>query len=1250
MICSRFSHTEIVSKFDTKRQIRFAVNICGKDKNWDYKILTKNYQDTEGTLEDVRHHVAAGHALCAGLLGGRSRSKANIIGSHWILLDIDNSAPLLDESGKPVKDESGKVKTFYTGELTLEAALAHPFIKKYCALIYTTASHKPDWHKFRLIFLLPEYLEGADVVEACTRFLMQHLPHDPACKDASRVFYGNSKAEFPLVQVYATLPMEWVEQARAIALQERIEHEARVKAFEARKAEIRIRTESEGWDTDHLIQEALSYVPSRSPGSNNYDECRQVLMALVNYYGPAQAEIVAERWSPSIRGTTWNINRKIRSFKRGGISIGTLFHIAKQYGFKFPEKQQRTWEPKENYNQRAKEEEQFEQWEQGLDRYLSSQKLENFLGKTLKQIKKFASQAPKHLGLGGFGAKAQPKVDDSGVVYFKKGERLKLISMLVEQAVREGRKLRILDKSETGSGKSHEWGEISNGLLGVSKLFYVSPTHRNPSTSTVERNFGDLPVRHNGLLADENKPQTALGNAHVRWAKKDLGEQSNITPNCKNTNLFHIFATKGYHESTNASAGSNPICNKCKFALGCAGVKNEDGDYLMEAVEGYTYRKERQEALKLYDKIRASFDSLPSVATLQESSEEGQPGMKVGIVVDEFQTQYIPTNLTQVNLAEFDNTWMFLQSREAMLLKYLDQTRELIEWKQMYLENPSSKQDIKKLAQEIINLTHDYQAVKGLVEKVPVALETVKPIIYAIRRVLANEELDINQGTFYGWSELQLREVIGELPEGLEDAINVLAAVKPKLETLLDDIEADSVNQDSIEGSAKEKKGSSQALKYIRGQFNRDANKEKRDRIKTLPANCIVPILKTLAGERGSFRVKHGSLEIVTLNDRHKEQLLAADLTVVLDATLSPQSLAESLDIDPSEIIVICEERKSYSNLTIKHVKGLGKLTRSRSKELQGRLEALLIHLEEKHPEIAVIDHMSTKRTGDGHWFNDNRGTNIYQHKEALATFGSPYQDIGSLAMVYSTVTGDKNAVRGNLKFDAFVQELKEVEVIQAGGRLRAHRRLGEQLTWYVVTDEDINYLKDAFPGATFEEVSAFSITPDAGSEGERTLGTVLGAIAKLAQEEGRETITQAEVAHTAGLAQGTVSKAINRDELVTKIGGWSGFRKLFQALLDIPRGWNNLSKKLEQEFGEDALFAIETYLPLTLKENEQDMENLASECINIAQTVGWKAIQAFFYLMPMESRVNMLSFLIGLLSDGWQEELLEISSSAIAT
>ncbi|MCL6754176.1 PriCT-2 domain-containing protein, partial [Nostoc sp. CCCryo 231-06] len=375
-----FSTVKTKLELIESRIIKFAFNATGKNKDWDFKKLAANFIDVEGTLADVQQHIKAGHAICAGLLGGKWRSKANVIGSHWLLLDIDNSDVARDAYDKPIKDENGNSIKVYDRQLTIEEALAHPFIKKHCALIYTTASHRPDWHKFRLVFLLPEYVQGADTVEACTRFLMQQLPHDPACKDASRVFYGSTEAEFPLVNPEATLPAEWIQEAIAIAQIEREEYQLRIQEIESRRKEWREISLTEGWNIDQLIQQALSFIPPRTPGSGNYDECRQVLMALVNHYGASEAEIIAEQWSPSIKGTTWNIHAKIRSFRRGGITIGTLFHIAKQYGFRFPKRQY-------EYNERDQGVINREQWELGRVR----EDLSSFQNLLKQAIAPFAS-------------------------------------------------------------------------------------------------------------------------------------------------------------------------------------------------------------------------------------------------------------------------------------------------------------------------------------------------------------------------------------------------------------------------------------------------------------------------------------------------------------------------------------------------------------------------------------------------------------------------------------------------------------------------------------------------------------------------------------------------------------------------------------------------------------------------------------------------------------------------------------------
>jgi hypothetical protein len=637
-------------------KFKFAVNTFGRNKDWDFKKLAANFQDTEGTLADVQQHIKAGHAICAGLLGGQWRSKANVIGSHWLLLDIDNSDIARDEDGKPIKDEYGNSIKVYTPQLTIEQALAHPFIQKHCALMYTTASHKPDWHKFRLIFPLPQYVEDADTVEACTRFLMQQLPHDPACKDASRVFYGSTEAEFPLVNPEATLPAEWISEAVAIALHERQEYQRRIQEIESRRKQFNEISVIEGWDIDQLIQSALSLIPPRTPGSGNYDECRSVLMALVNHYGAADAEIIAEQWSPSIKGDTWNIRAKIRSFRRSGITIGTLFHIAKQYGFRFPQRQYDPYQPNKGLIN-------HEQWELGRVR----EDLSSFKNLLKQAIAPFASIFK------GFEAPPSPSPSPEinapapKVIIYKPGnipfktEVTKDIRIQCQpeehiaawvEAVSKGW-TQILDNSHPGLGKSYNAGQLTAGLFGVDKLIYQDANHRNPSTLPIEENFVDLPVRNNGFKLDPTR-KTPLGEDFQLWIKP--GETADTNGNCHRTYLFNAFRHKNFTNLDFESSNISPICNGCSLKNQC---RFASGD-------GYGFRFQKRTTIQQFSELRAHPDSTPVTLT----NAAGQ-FFSVGRLWEEAGTLIKSVRSLDVKLSDFEKTVGQLVLLEPKLLASL---------------------------------------------------------------------------------------------------------------------------------------------------------------------------------------------------------------------------------------------------------------------------------------------------------------------------------------------------------------------------------------------------------------------------------------------------------------------------------------------------------------------------------------------------------------------------------------------------
>jgi hypothetical protein len=201
-------------------------------------------------------------------------------------------------------------------------------------------------------------------------------------------------------------------------------------------------------------------------------------------------------------------------------------------------------------------------------------------------------------------------------VWFDSANRLETYN----QAIQSGKKY-ILDMSSAGAGKSNFVGETIPEWLRVNKLWYISNEHRNPTTKSIEENYTDLPVRNNGLYADENN-LTPLGNPTINWPQN---QEANISGNCHKTPLFHKLASKGYHQESNSESSLNPICHTCKFKANCQGVDFEGN--ILDKIAGATFRRDRREAL-MKDRIRCHIDSLPSeipeksLAFVDESSRQ----------------------------------------------------------------------------------------------------------------------------------------------------------------------------------------------------------------------------------------------------------------------------------------------------------------------------------------------------------------------------------------------------------------------------------------------------------------------------------------------------------------------------------------------------------------------------------------------------------------------------------------------------
>jgi hypothetical protein len=156
-------------------------------------------------------------------------------------------------------------------------------------------------------------------------------------------------------------------------------------------------------------------------------------------------------------------------------------------------------------------------------------------------------------------------------IIFNNGDRLALYNEAYEKGYKH-----LLDTTPTGHFKSHDAGNINLETFGIdpndkdnkTRIFYLSPEHRNPTTATVETNYVDLEARHPGLNYDTDR-KTALGKPHLVRAKNQTPD---IPSNCPENQTFLTVAELGLSVF---GGKDSPICQSCPLLnQGCLFLEN----------------------------------------------------------------------------------------------------------------------------------------------------------------------------------------------------------------------------------------------------------------------------------------------------------------------------------------------------------------------------------------------------------------------------------------------------------------------------------------------------------------------------------------------------------------------------------------------------------------------------------------------------------------------------------------------------
>jgi hypothetical protein len=331
--------------------------------------------------------------------------------------------------------------------------------------------------------------------------------------------------------------------------------------------------------------------------------------------------------------------------------------------------------------------------------------------------------------------------------------------------------------------------------------------------------------------------------------------------------------------------------------------------------------------------------------------------------------------------------------------------------------------------------------------------------------------------------------------------------------------------------------------------------------------NWLSPLLRMLTRESlGSFQLDKLGLHLTLFDWRSHRAVKKAAGTLAMSATLDKTNLARKLKVPASRIITIrikTGDLPVYQNLTIKNIRGanFGKQRRDENEFTAGqRAVAFANWLIKNHSNPCLLDHKvninnyeGLKSLVLGYYGHDSRGSNRFQHCDALALMGEFWPNIGAKLAEFETLIGEF-VETDDPRFCAWLRSQMVAEMLgQAVGRLRSHRR-SEELTCYLIGDSyGLNEISRYYPGAKIETLEMAQVCREAAPKKEQKMAQLTEIISQSVasgNKPGRNS-----VAKQLQWSAGQVSKLANY--LGEKIGISAGWGELIEAVTSVLKGLN---------------------------------------------------------------------------------------------
>lgn len=834
------------------------------------------------------------------------------------------------------------------------------------------------------------------------------------------------------------------------------------------------------FNEDDLIRQALSHIDPDC----EYETWIRVLMALHSHGDYWVHE--ADNWSKgSAKYKPGEVERKWRSFGTSTITIGTLFTLAKQYGFCFPQRERNTnWgEPEaeayRDYCQSLEDEIEHEV-EYEYDRIIHNQ------AKLLEKI-----QGSKQDNVNPEVVTHNPDVD----FWYKEGEMLSAIAKAKELAiarqahkpVEERTAPNVLVISGTGTGKSFQAKSIGGAIHINNDAKNLGPDYDHIAT---------LMPRHGGLAHDEGR-RKENGEPYLTQMKRDDAREIVIPANCINTDTFNQLERIGLKGEVSGKEGL--VCGACPKYFECKGKEDEE---ISDEINFIGQRRHILSSTTFKAHIqslpRDSYDYSQKTAVVDEAKEVLRNCIKSRVINnDGFMRWY-----TKAKQMVANDLVLAMVGDELLtnieLNQILDDLNIFISGLlsvESYESRYGSHEEIQKLVIEYANQSDGYR------ERLLLALIAIESAmsqeVTAIVEELDSVTLADNRGA--GLNGAQTARIRSAYQAEKRRERRRFLAEYPSIDLLTQLFKTFLVNKDDGDRYGF-------AQKFY----------------------CTF--------KRGEVTMVAKDMELINI-------LKQTGLTVYMDATMSKTELAAFLDVPESEIVVICQEPKPTENLTLLRVELNGDTSNNFTPRFRERLTNLIKQVKMFDDDFVAIAPKSIYEEvgADAYDLGQTRGSNRFSGNNLLL---SPVKlDIGAIKSEYYLL----NLESRGMTFKQYYEKCMTDNIIQGIGRTRYVRYPDRHFTVILPLPKQIKAEAFWSRGLPVVDANVADFCPEAAPKRQQNLSSIKRGLVQILEDGVK--LTQTTLAKVAGLSRSAVTRIVQSNwscftQMFGKLQKLSGFLK----------------------------------------------------------------------------------------------------------